>query len=576
MNERQKKHITKKQNSYVNQVHKRLSQGNTALLQLPTGFGKTRVICQVLNKMIERQTGEIWVCLPRQEKQLKREKLRSFLEEINNKNGDIIIENDVISWRKEIAIGIKQKDGFYKKLADHIEFISHRDLVKRLITPSKKKIKGLKHPPRFLIIDEVHRISNGLNEILCHENLKKTKVILMSATPVNPVGLHSGDGPQKFTSEADDDVQMEKSLRKGYSRLYGPLVKRVSGKVINFNSGNWDDFLVNVKNAEEKIKPVPGAVHLIKHYRDKLKKKGRYTRKDSDISWDVSGKDSKISKAVTDLITFQEQNYSKKCSDEVVPVVERIAISGYQHSGIIQKNQKQRSPRCKSAKNCKKIRKKIEEDDFLNFKYKILNDFIKSHPDKKILVFCSYIDTVRWLYYKLNENLSKLIRKKECDNCEKEGKVECVLFNKPSVVWSTEDCSVDEERLLYEFNNRRASDYGCGRVLVTSDRCSESIGLHNNCNVVIHFDLCWSPLRIMQRVGRLWRIGALGCKTSDHLTTYPKVYHLKYPCSVDEEIYFRLKRRWKHLEDLGLGLDFIPFHLGIGKDLYSHLKSIKE
>ena len=66
---------------------------------------------------------------------------------------------------------------------------------------------------------------------------------------------------------------------------------------------------------------------------------------------------------------------------------------------------------------------------------------------------------------------------------------------------------------------------------------SESIDLHNSCNTIIHYELPWSPLRLLQRIGRLTRKHSNGCFEK----TY--VYHIIIPGSVEEERVNRLIRR---------------------------------
>lgn len=44
------------------------------------------------------------------------------------------------------------------------------------------------------------------------------------------------------------------------------------------------------------------------------------------------------------------------------------------------------------------------------------------------------------------------------------------------------------------------------RILVTTDILAEGISLHR-ANVIVNYDLPWNPTRIMQRVGRINRVG---------------------------------------------------------------------
>lgn len=43
-------------------------------------------------------------------------------------------------------------------------------------------------------------------------------------------------------------------------------------------------------------------------------------------------------------------------------------------------------------------------------------------------------------------------------------------------------------------------------ILITTDVLAEGINLHRS-NVIINYDLPWNPTKIMQRVGRINRVG---------------------------------------------------------------------
>ena len=164
------------------------------------------------------------------------------------------------------------------------------------------------------------------------------------------------------------------------------------------------------------------------------------------------------------------------------------------------------------------------------------------------------------------------------------------------LVWDTESYSKTKqaegqrtfstaraERPLVGLFNKSLKRDMRGLVLVSSDRLSESVDLHSACNVLIHFDLDWSPLRLIQRVGRLWRIGAYGQpditvrnKNSKRPTPprLPAVFHLRYPCSTDDEIHSRLKRRWERLASLQIGLDILSYQDCVGVELGSWGESL--
>lgn len=118
-----------------------------------------------------------------------------------------------------------------------------------------------------------------------------------------------------------------------------------------------------------------------------------------------------------------------------------------------------------------------------------------------------------------------------------------------------------EERDRRWFNQ---NPNGKTRVLVATDACSESIDLHHTSNLLVHYELPWSPLRVLQRVGRLWRIRPKEIRARRQPGTphLPGVVHFAHPGSADEEILARLQRRWGHLAVLGL--DYLTFDEALG------------
>lgn len=113
---------------------------------------------------------------------------------------------------------------------------------------------------------------------------------------------------------------------------------------------------------------------------------------------------------------------------------------------------------------------------------RLLNEDLK---DKKVVIFTEFIDTA--------ENISQLLSEKCKGNVK--------LFTGKS---NKED--MDEVLLNFDANipeKRQRDDY---RILVATDTLSHGVNLHRS-NVIINFDIPWNPTRMMQRVGRIQRLG---------------------------------------------------------------------
>jgi superfamily II DNA/RNA helicase len=141
-------------------------------------------------------------------------------------------------------------------------------------------------------------------------------------------------------------------------------------------------------------------------------------------------------------------------------------------------------------------------------------EFIWVHPDtnekitkknKKVLVFTAFADTARYLY----ENL--------VDWAQKELKVHVAMVT--GGTYNNETTLGDQkfEYILANFSpiskkRYRLKEKGLGQVdeidlLIATDCISEGQNLQD-CDYMINYDIHWNPVRIIQRFGRIDRIGS--------------------------------------------------------------------
>lgn len=112
---------------------------------------------------------------------------------------------------------------------------------------------------------------------------------------------------------------------------------------------------------------------------------------------------------------------------------------------------------------------------------------LERHPDRKVLVFTQFADTVRYL----------------------EGELRSRGVSRMAVATGdTEDPTEVAWRFSPRSNGResRVADEDELRVLVTTDVLSEGQNLQD-CAIVVNYDLSWAIIRLIQRAGRVDRIG---------------------------------------------------------------------
>lgn len=81
------------------------------------------------------------------------------------------------------------------------------------------------------------------------------------------------------------------------------------------------------------------------------------------------------------------------------------------------------------------------------------------------------------------------------------------IYGDSVIVFSGGSSAALKQQIEYSYNPKHA-DKGEDKynILITTDVLAEGINLHRSC-VIINYDLPWNPTRIMQRVGRINRVG---------------------------------------------------------------------
>lgn len=109
----------------------------------------------------------------------------------------------------------------------------------------------------------------------------------------------------------------------------------------------------------------------------------------------------------------------------------------------------------------------------------------KNEPIRKIVVFSEYVDTVKHIRPILEKAFPHRV-------LSVEGTLSTTLSRK---ILNNFDASVQRKKQENDFD-----------ILLTSDKLSEGVNL-NRADAVINYDIPWNPTRVIQRVGRINRIG---------------------------------------------------------------------
>ncbi len=110
---------------------------------------------------------------------------------------------------------------------------------------------------------------------------------------------------------------------------------------------------------------------------------------------------------------------------------------------------------------------------------RLLPDIHRKNPREKMVIFTEYRGTQKYLLRALSERYGE---------------------QAVSVIHGGQDRG-EREQAIIQFE-----DEG-GQFLISTEAGGEGINLQRQCHVMVNYDLPWNPMRLVQRVGRLYRYG---------------------------------------------------------------------
>lgn len=182
-----------------------------------------------------------------------------------------------------------------------------------------------------------------------------------------------------------------------------------------------------------------------------------------------------------------------------------------------------------------------EHDDpkFDLFQVNLMNQFFdkKINPSGKLVLFSESVDTLNYLYKRLTDDIGRAdVLMVTAANRDKLGRT-------------------IKENFDANFNDK-SNKYN---IIITSDVLAEGVNLHRS-NVIVNYDSPWNATRLMQRIGRVNRIGSVA----------PNIYnYLFYPSKQGDKEIQLYKNALVKLQG---------FHSAFGEDaqIYSKEEIVKE
>jgi superfamily II DNA or RNA helicase len=132
------------------------------------------------------------------------------------------------------------------------------------------------------------------------------------------------------------------------------------------------------------------------------------------------------------------------------------------------------------------------------FLKELLPSILFENKNQKILIFTEYRHTQNYLKTAIQQEFNS----------------HCVELINGSMSHQERKLAIDK------FENN-------GQFLISTEAGGEGINLQRNCHIMINYDLPWNPMRLVQRIGRLYRYGQ-----QKHVV----VFNIHSPETVDEQI----------------------------------------
>jgi superfamily II DNA or RNA helicase len=147
-----------------------------------------------------------------------------------------------------------------------------------------------------------------------------------------------------------------------------------------------------------------------------------------------------------------------------------------------------------------RLAKRLKSNDrkLALFLEKIIKPVLDQNPNEKILVFSEYRGTQDWLRDALDKQF---------------GQNKTVMINGSMNL-------TERRRAIASFEDD-------AQFLLSTEAGGEGINLHQRCHILVNYDLPWNPMRLIQRIGRLYRYGQ---------NKRVVVFNIHSPDTLDEKI----------------------------------------
>lgn len=386
------------------------------------------------------------------------------------------LNNSISDIEAQLKLFQKARQSLIPGLPNLEKFFSERrNLLKKIDKGTPEYVK------------EVKTISNEIRErILKYVMVRRTRseiIRFFSEDMINQgLTFPTINDPHKVVYEFDDEIDkvftttLNQLMKFKYSR-YMPLLhlKAKVSILVEQSQKNIGGFMkgVLVKRLESSFFAFQ---HTISRFIDsyesfiEMYKSGTIYFSEKVNVYELLAEDSED----TLLQLVAEDKVQKYQSDEFEPEL----LSDLQHD-------------LKILKRIQDLWKSVNSDPkYEKFLYELKNNSLLKN--NKIIVFSESAETAQYLYGKLN--------------IEFPGKVVFYCSNCSGYSGISMSKTIARELIARNFDPSSKEFSDDVNILISTDVLAEGVNLHRS-NIVINYDLPWNPTRVLQRVGRVNRVG---------------------------------------------------------------------
>ena len=419
---------------------------------------------------------------------------------------------------------------------------------------------------KYVFIDEAHRFRNEKTESFqkLHEICYNKKVVLVTATPQNNFSSDIANQIYLFQPKNNSTIiPNNKNIERFFGKLDGRLKKLEKGTV-EYTETLKDNSEIIRDKVLRNVMIRRTRKEIMEYYKDDLEKQGLKFPNLENPEKIIYSFDDNIEQVFNHTINsiqkltyarYKPLTYLEKISKEVASLlVSQRNMSGFMKSILIKRLESSFEAFKKTLNRFIKshnmfLEMCIEGEVYISKKVDVY-DLLDSGDDEKLMKLVEEDVVQHFSLTSFNKNFipsiehdlhllkvleyqwSKIIEDPKKDKFLEELRTNSKLKDKKIIIFSESRETVEYvgdylesaypgEILIYSGQSSRTirqeieANYNPDyiyekkediRILVTTDVLAEGINLHRS-NVIINYDLPWNPTKVMQRVGRINRVG---------------------------------------------------------------------